>query len=264
MLARKICLSILLTAFSTMAFASEPAQIVTWPSSGAPTLRFTFNKFKELGSNGSLRSYVTDVTAENLSPKLITTQRFSVYILDKKQIRIGEAYMQVENLGPGQLAKFQISFNASGVPATLSVLAPRDIPREVSLTINSVPQGANLKVDGNDAGVTPKLVSVGIGKHQLRFSKEGYNTGTFPLEMGPNDVSGGSVSYELGASGFDTIVLRDGSVLNGDLDSINGMDVVVRIGGNLQHYNRNQIKQIVIVERVAPEPSTLPEATPKQ
>jgi hypothetical protein len=145
----------------------------------------------------------------------------------------------------------------------VSVLASSDIPRKVTLTVNSVPQGADLKVDGVDAGMTPKLISVGVGKHQLGFSKEGFNSGTFPLEIGPDDVPGGSVSYELGAARYDTIVLRDGSVLNGDLDSISGMDVVVRIGGNLQHLNRNQVKQIVIVEREPPNSDQLPPPEPK-
>jgi len=263
MLVRKFLCWTACAAFVAAAFASEPAQVVTWPASGTPILRFTFAKFKDIGSVSSEKTFVVDTVAVNLSGKLIPTQRFSVYIFDKKQVRIGEAWMQVDNLGPGQSAKFQISFNASGVPATISVLAPADIPRTVSLTVNSVPQGADLKVDGNDVGETPKMIKVGIGKHQLLFSKDGFNSGTFPLEIGPDDVSGGTVSYELGASRYDTIVLRDGSVLNGDLDSVSGMDVVIRIGGTLQHFNRNQIKQIMMVEREPPSPESLPNPTPQ-
>lgn len=263
MLTRKFLVPAFLISFSVAVFAAEPAQVVNWPSSGTAILQFTFNKFKEIGNMAGQKTFVTDVIAENLSGKLIPSQKFSIYVLDKKLVRIGEAWMQVDNLGPGQSAKFQISFNASGAPASVSVLAPSDIPRKITMTVNTVPQGANLKVDGVDAGVTPKLVSVGIGKHQLGFSKEGFNSGTFPLEVGPDDVSGGSVSYELGAARYDTIVLRDGSVLNGDLDSISGMDVVVRIGGNLQHFNRNQVKQIVMVERDPPSADQLPSPEPK-
>ncbi len=263
MLTRKLVVSLFFLALVVSVFPAEQTQVVTWPNSGTPILQFTFSKFKEIGSMGSQKTFVTDTIAQNLSGKLIPTQRFSVYIFDKKQVRIGEAWMQVDNLAPNQSAKFQISFNASGVPATITVLAPSDIPRTVSLTVNSVPQGAALKVDGVEAGVTPKVINVGIGKHQLGFSKEGFNAGTFPLEIGADDVSGGTVSYELGASRYDTIVLRDGSVLNGDLDSVSGMDVVVRIGGTLQHFNRNQVKQIVMVEREPPSPDSLPEPTPK-
>ncbi len=260
---RRIVLSLFIVAFAVAAFSAETALLVTWPSSGDPILRFTFSKFKDIGSLGTQRTFVTDIIAENLSGKLIPSQKLTVYVFDKKQIRIGEAWMQVDNLGPRQQAKFQISFNASGVPASVSVLAASDIPRTVSVTVNSVPQGAVLKVDGVEVGVTPKVINVGVGKHQLGFSKDGFNAGTFPLEIGPDDVSGGTVSYELGTSRYDTVVLRDGTVLSGDLDSVSGMDVVVRIGGNLQHFNRNQIKQIFMVEREPPDSGTLPEPAPK-
>jgi len=45
------------------------------------------------------------------------------------------------------------------------------------------------------------------------------------------NVSGGSVSYELGSAVHDTVELRDGSVLNGDVESISATEVVVRTGG---------------------------------
>jgi hypothetical protein len=95
-------------------------------------------------------------------------------------------------------------------------------------------------------------VQVGVGKHMLEFTKEGFNTGHFPLELGPNDVSGGSVSYELGTSAHDTVELRDGSVLNGDLESVSATEIVVRIGGAMQRLSRNQVKRILLVERDAP------------
>jgi hypothetical protein len=204
------------------------------------------------------------VTAENLSAKLIQLQRFNLYLFDKNKVRIGEAWMEVSNLGPAQLVKFQTTFMSSGVPVSLSVVAQSDIPRTVSITVNSVPQGASFKVDGVDAGATPKLIDVGVGKHRLTFSKDGFRTGVFPLEIGARDVSGGSISYELGAAQFDTIELRDGTVLTGDLDSVNGMDVLVRVGGTLQHIDRNRIKRIMLVERDAPEPETVPSPTPTQ
>jgi hypothetical protein len=119
----------------------------------------------------------------------------------------------------------------------------------VSTTVNSVPQGALLRVDGKEVGTTPKIVEVSIGKHVLEFSKEGFNSGKFPLEITSRDASGGSVSYELGSAAHDTVELRDGSVLSGDLVSVSGMQVVVRIGGNAQTFDRNQIKRILLTER---------------
>jgi len=85
------------------------------------------------------------------------------------------------------------------------------------------------------------MLRVAVGKHLLEFSREGFNPGKFPFEIGPDDVSGGSVSFELGASAHDTIELRDGGVLSGDLVSVSGMEIVVRGGGTDQKLDRNQV-----------------------
>jgi hypothetical protein len=127
--------------------------------------------------------------------------------------------------------------------------------KTISITVNSVPQGADLKVDGTAAGITPKVVKISPGKHVLEFAKEGFNTGRFPLEMGPDDASGGSVSFELGTSAHDTIELRDGSVLIGDLVTVSGMEIVIKVGGADQRLNRNQVKRILLVEREPPTQS---------
>ncbi len=79
--------------------------------------------------------------------------------------------------------------------------------------------------------------------------KTGSITGKFPVEIGPDDTSGGSVSYELGSAAHDTIELRDGSVLSGDLVSVSGMQVQVRVGGSIQTFDRNQVKRILLTER---------------
>ena len=259
------CLATFLILVTSIAFAREPQQVILWPNEGTPILRFTFAKFQEIDSGAAgERMYAIDTTAENLSSKLFVGQRFTVYLFDKKQVRIGDAWMEVTNVSPGQTVKFQITVQASGVPASLSVIAASAISKAISMTVNSVPQGALLKVDGVTVGLTPKIIQVGVGKHQLAFSKDGFQAGVFPLEIGPNDVSGGSVSYELGSAQLDTIELRDGSVLNGDLDSISGMDVVVRIGAALQHINRNEVKRILLVQREQPTAQSLPQATPNQ
>jgi hypothetical protein len=237
-----------------------PSQVVLWPESGTPVLRFSFGKFKEIGSMGNQRTYVTDTTAENLWSKAISNASFSLYLFDKNKARIGEGFVTLNSVGAGQTVKFQTTIGASGAPVSVSLVAqylppelkPAQPPRTVSVTVNSVPQGALLRIDGNETGTTPKVVQVGIGKHMLEFSKEGFSSGHFPLEIGPNDVSGGSVSYELGASAHDTVEMRDGSVLNGDLESISATDVVMRIGGGLQHFSRNQVRRVLLVERDMP------------
>jgi len=69
------------------------------------------------------------------------------------------------------------------------------------------------------------------------------------MEIAPDDTSGGSISYELGASAHDTVELRDGTVLNGDVESVSATEVVVRMGGQDHEYDRNLVKKIMLVER---------------
>lgn len=241
----------------TIAAKEQPPQLLVWPDSGTALLRFSFGKMKEIASAGNRRSYTIDTTVQNLWGKVIPSASFSLYLFDKSKARIGEGYISMNNVDIGETVKFQVAMDASGVPVTFG-LSPRDLPpgmgppsvaRKVSITVNSVPQGALLRVDGVEAGTTPKIVEVRVGKHRLDFNKEGFTPGMFPLEIAGNDTSGGSVSYELGSSVHDTVELRDGSVISGDLDSVSASDVVVRIGGKDTKYDRNQVKRTLLVER---------------
>jgi len=234
-----------------------PSQVVVWPEQGTPIVRFTFGKFKEIGSVGSERTFMTETTAENLWSKTIPDATFELYLYDKNKVRIAHAMLNVSNVHPGETVKFQTTIASSGPPFSLSV-APRFLPKElgpaapartVSVTVNTVPQGAAAKLDGVDVGMTPKMLQVAVGKHILEFAKEGFTPGKFPFEIGPDDVSGGSVSFELGTSAHDTLELRDGTVLTGDVISLSGMEVVVRIAGAEQKLDRNQVKRILFVQR---------------
>lgn len=242
----------LILIFATLSAVAKDQrfQVVSWPVSGQPVLRFTFSKFKDVGGGmGRERTYISDVTADNLSDKTITSASFSLYVFDKTKARIGEGYINLTNVAAGETVKFQITIAASGSPSSVAVAPKASEQRAVSITVNSVPQGAALTVDGKAAGTTPKIVEVTVGKHLLEFAKEGFNPGKFPLEITPHDASGGSVSYELGSAAHDTIELRDGSVLEGDLVSVSGMQVQIRIGGSTQNFERNQVKRILLTER---------------
>jgi predicted component of type VI protein secretion system len=246
-------------------FAREtPLQVIDWPEGGTPVLRFTFSKFKTLPGMGALHGYVMDTTAENLSARVIPVARFSVYLFDKNKVRVGEDVIAVTNVGPGETVKFETTVNASGQPVSIALHELSQAAKTITLTVNSTPQGAMLLVDGSEAGVTPRLITIGSGHHTLSFHKEGFNTGSFPLDISQNDVSGGSVTFELGAAAYDSIELRDGSVLNGDLVSVSGMDVEVRVGGTIQHIDRNKIKRVLLVQRDAPKPDPLPPASSQQ
>jgi hypothetical protein len=254
-------LSVILLLFTAPAFAKDaPLQVIDWPATGTSVVRFTFGKFKPLPGMSNLHGYVMDVTAENLSPRLIPDARYSLYLFDKNKVRVGEDTFGLSNVGAGETVKFETTIMASGVPVSVSIQEISQAAKTISFTVNSTPQGAMLKLDGSEVGVTPRMIYVGVGKHTLTFSKEGFTTGNFPLEISRDDVSGGTVSYELGASAFDSIELRDGSVLNGDLVSISGMDVEIRAGGSIQHIDRNKIKRVMFTQREVPA-AKLPPAT---
>jgi hypothetical protein len=252
----RCCLLLILLA-SLTAGKEPPTQVIVWPATGQSVVRFTFGKFREESSFGKQHSYSIDVTAENLWGKKISKADFALYLFDKDKVRIGEGSISITDVAPAQVLKFQIFAQTTGVPAS-TVLTPRYLPSElqaylpphkVSLTVNSVPQGATLKIDGVEAGLTPKVIQVATGMHKLEFSKDGFTSGHYPLEITPDDASGGSVTYELGGTSHDTVELRDGSVLNGDVESVSATEVLVRIGGNVQRFNRNQVKRIGLVPR---------------
>lgn len=248
------CVFVLMFAVSSLFAKDEVFQTATWPDSGSPVVRFSFSKFKTTGTSGREHAYVTETTAENVSNKKISNAGFSLYVFDKGKVRIGEGYISLSNVAPGETVKFEVRLMASGTPVSLTVTSttPESVARSFSVTVNSVPQGADLKVDGKSMGITPKIIEVGIGKHVLEFSKEGFTSGKFPLEMTAHDASGGSVSYELGSAARDTIELRDGSILSGDVISISATQIEVRIGGNVQSLERNQVKRILFTERDPP------------
>jgi hypothetical protein len=241
----------------SLAAKDVPTEVINWPQNGSPVMRITLGKLKEISSVAGQHTYVIDTTAASLWDKKISHLGFNLYLFDRNKVRIGDGWITLDNLTPGQTVKFQTTIHAVGTPASFelaansvpSELQPLAPPRKVSITVNSVPQGATLSVDGTEAGTTPKLVELAVGKHSLAFTKEGFNSGTFPVEIGPDDASGGSVSYELGNSSHDTLELRDGTVLNCDLVSVSGMEISVRVAGTIQSLDRNKVKRILLTER---------------
>src|SRR5215470_5707790 len=123
-----IAFSLLTTG--TVLARDAPVQTINWPDSGSAILRFTFSKFKEVGSLRNEHTFVTDTTAENLWNKTIPEASFSLYLFDKNNVRIGEGYVYISNVGKGQVVKFQTTVNASGSPISLS-LAAKSLPPEL-------------------------------------------------------------------------------------------------------------------------------------
>jgi len=197
----------------------SPDLVMLWPNQSNPTLKLTFAKFQQLSeAYEGKKSYAADVTIQNLTDKHI----------DRASI---------------------------GWPATLELKARNDaagIPRKtdtVPLKIITVPAGANLKVDGHDAGVSPKTVNLSVGNHILDFTKEGYAPGSTPVEITGDEAPGGSITIELGGLSHDTLELRDGSVLLGDFVSASMTEVVFSTNGEARKIDRNRVKKILLVER---------------
>jgi hypothetical protein len=259
-LAKFIILLILGSAF--VAGQTNSPVIVLWPSDEKPTLKFTFAQFQQSAIENGQGIFVSDVMAQNISEQGMPKSTFTIFVLDKNGVRIGRARLQLPEIGAYRTQKAQVQFSAAGTPASVTLLAGKVIP----LRIVSVPGGAKFKVDGEDAGTTPKLVDFTIGSHTLEFSKEGYATSTTPLDVGTDELPGGSVSVELGGLSQDSVELRDGTAILGDVISMSLTTVVVRVDGKDQKYDRNQIKKMILVERVTTEqkPVTQPSsAKPK-
>jgi hypothetical protein len=119
-------------------------------------------------------------------------------------------------------------------------------------------------VDGQDEGFTPVTVRLPIGSHTLAFSKEGYASGSTPVDVKPDEAPGGSITFELGGLSQDNVELRGGTVLQGDVLSMTMTSVVVRVDGKDQTYDRNQVQKIILVQREAvQQPVIVQPATPQ-
>jgi PEGA domain len=264
---RYIHVLIFLVVFTAALLAkNEPAIVMTWPAD-KPALKLTFEKFRQMGTYGGQSTFVSDVTVQTLTDKQIPRASFTVYFLDKNKVRVGDGLLQVSELEAGQAAKIQFQFNSVGIPTSLSLSAKKDMlappgAKTIPLRIISVPAGAKLKVDGQESGTTPVMVRLTVGTHQLDLTKEGYAPGNTPLDVTSDELSGGSITMELGGLSRDTIEMRDGSVVLCDVLSLSMTQVSVRVDGKEQTYDRNQVKKIMLVEREVIEQAPVIQAAP--
>jgi hypothetical protein len=255
---------IFLVVFATVLQAkNEPAIVMMWPSD-KPALKLSFEKFRQTGAYNGQNTFVSDVTVQNLTERQIPRASFTVYFMDKNKVRIGDGLLQVSDLEAGQKAKIQFQFNSVGMPSSVALSARKDMlgGKTIPMRIISVPAGAKLKVDGKESGITPVMVRLTVGAHQLDLTKEGYAPGGTPLEVTPDELPGGSITVELGGLSRDTVELRDGSVVLGDVISMSMTQVVVRVDGKEQVYDRNQVKRLILVEREVTQQPPVMQAVP--
>jgi hypothetical protein len=262
------CCLLFLCFLVSASYGKDVAVTLQWPQD-KPAIKFTFGKFQQIGSLAGQTTYVCDVVVENLTDKVVPRASFTVYGNDKNNVRIGDGFLVISDLNPQQQAKVRLQFNSVGVPASLMISAKKDIlappgVKTIPLRVLSVPPGAKLKVDGQDAGVTPVMVKLTIGSHTLDLAKEGYAPGNTPLEVTPDELPGGSISVELGGLSRDTVELRDGTVVLGDVLSMSLTSVVVSVDGKEQTLDRNQVKKMILVERQVTQQPAIIQPAPTQ
>jgi len=236
--------------------------VLTWPANGNGNdtmLRFTVGKLRQVSSAAGQSDYLGEALAENLSAKAIPSASFYLYLLDKNGKRVGEGYLEVTNLAAGQRAKIPVSVHAMGSFASMELQPqhlPSDEPMKIKMSITSVPSGASLKLDSQDSGVTPQVLAIAAGKHVLEFSKEGYATASTPVEIAENAMPG-SVELDLVPLTLDTVILRDGTALLGNLTSVTGTGVNLTVKNKPMKLDRSRVARIVLGER---KPSVAPPA----
>jgi PEGA domain len=263
-----LTLAAILVLASGVCLAKDSPITLLWPQD-KPAIKLTFGKFQQIAVLAGQSTFVCDVVVENLSDKPVPRASFTVYGNDKSNIRIGEGLLILSDLNPQQQVKARLQFSSVGIPASLTLSAKKDMlaapgAKTIPLRVLSVPPGAKLKVDGQDAGMTPVMVKLTIGSHNLDLTKEGYAPGGTPLEVTPDELPGGSITVELGGLSRDTVELRDGTVLLGDVLSMSLTSVVLSIDGKEQTLERNQIKKMMLVERQVTQQPVIIQPAPPQ
>jgi hypothetical protein len=271
---RRFFLSLLLLHFLCLAALASKEKdaskelIMFWPNQESAILKLTFGRFRNMATFAGKMTLISDVVVQNVSLKQIPRSSFSVALLDKARVRIGSGSLIIDELNAGESAKLQFQCESVGAPAVLSLAARNNGGAPVSLktipiTVISVPAGASLKVDDKDEGLTPARINVSVGTHQLELKKEGYAVATTALDVAPDEAPGGSISVTLGGISNDTIELRDGSIITGDVMSMTMEAVVISVNGQEQTFARNRVMKMFLVERMVSQPVPVPQTPAK-
>lgn len=244
------------------AFAADT--VLTWPADGNnPVLRFTVGKLRQVSSVSGQTDYLGEALAENLGEKAIPSASFYVYLIDKNGKRVGEGYLEVTNLGAGQKAKVPVSVHAMGSYVRMELHpqhVPTDEPMKVKMSVTSVPSGASVKLNGQESGVTPQIIAIVPGKHTLEFSKEGYATASTPVEIAKNAMPG-SVNVDLEPLTLDTVVLRDGTALVGNVTLVTSTGVSINVKGKTTKFQRANVARVVFGVKSAPAAKSATKST---
>ena len=247
---KRIWISFLLLCVVADGLAADT--VLTWPADGKDAIvRFTVGKLRQVSSTSGQSDYLGEALAENLSAKAIPSASFYLYLIDKSGKRVGEGYLEVSNLGAGQKAKIPVSVHAMGSYASMELQPqhlPSDEPFKVKMRLSSVPSGATIKVDSQESGVTPQMVPMAPGKHVVEFSKEGYAAASTRVDVVANSMPG-SVDVELNPLTLDTVVLRDGTVMTGEVASMTASAVNITVKGKTAKLDRSRVARIILGQK---------------
>jgi len=243
--------------------------VILWPAPDNATIKLTFSPFRQVAAYQGQMTLVSDVVILNLSAKVVPRATFTVSLLDENKVRLGNGVLLIDDLSPGEAAKVLFQCSSVGPPRVLSIVARNSggIPtstKTIPFTINSVPPGAAVKVDDKDSGTTPATVRLIAGSHSLELQKDGYATAKAPLDIAADEAPGGSMTITLGGLANDTVELRDGSILMGDVISMTLESVVIKVNGQDQTFDRNKIRKMFLVERITTHTVTGPDTQVKQ
>jgi len=249
---RKPILTLLCFLLCSITAALAADTVLTWPPDGKDAiLRFTIGKLRQVNSSSGQSDLLGEALAENLSTKTISSASFYLYLLDKNGKRVGEGYLEVSNLAGGQRVKVPVSVHAMGSYASMELQPqhlPSDEPMKVKMSVKSSPPGATIKVDSQVSGITPQILPMTPGKHALELSKEGYATASSPVDVAANTPLG-AVEIDLTPLTQDTVVLRDGTTLVGDVTALTATYVSVTVKGKPTTLNRARVARIVLGQR---------------
>jgi len=73
-------------------------------------------------------------------------------------------------------------------PAPDAVAAPVPVDTNVKLSIDSVPEAADIEIDGNFMGNTPSAIELSPGNHTVIVSKSGYKPWQRTIKLAPGDI----------------------------------------------------------------------------
>ena len=266
---RKHLLLLLLTfAVCLPLLAKEKATktVLMWPKDN-PVIQATFGQFNAMSSYQKSYLWTVEAEVENLTEKPFPSTYLTLVFYDKDNVQIGTSSLTItEGIAPHGKLRQQVSFNTSGKPARLvfaskevSVSADGTAIKKVQVSVRSTPSGADMSIDGQLLGVTPKVLRIPVGSHTLVLTKAGYTKVEYPFEVGEHDGNGGLIEIELGTNN-DIVELRDGTSVAGDVISIDPNILKMNVGDKPIEYPRNMVKRITMVQREVQTPT--PQATP--